>query len=163
MTGSRTWHNGTLLHAKLEECRVACVATDDILTVVHGGAMSGGDMYANGWARWHHANSTNVGPVEVHPAHWEGPCRDKCWPGHRRQPTPETIRSRSGLKPGWSICPRAGYYRNELMVSLGADLCLAFIADESRGASHCAQLAWEAGIKTVRFTESSSPQLAFDI
>ena len=46
---------------------------------------------------------------------------------------------------------RAGYVRNAEMVSLGADLCVAFIHNESRGASMCADLADKAGIETRRY------------
>ena len=42
--------------------------------------------------------------------------------------------------------PQAGRYRNQVMVDLGADICLAFIRNNSRGASHCAQAAEDAGI-----------------
>lgn len=48
--------------------------------------------------------------------------------------------------------PQAGLVRNRKMVDLGADLCLAFIRNGSRGASHCARLAEEAGIPTRRYT-----------
>jgi hypothetical protein len=41
---------------------------------------------------------------------------------------------------------RAGYLRNAAMVAAGADLCVAFIKDDSRGAAMTLQLAQRAGI-----------------
>lgn len=46
----------------------------------------------------------------------------------------------------------AGPIRNKHMVSLGADICLAFIRNGSRGASHTATLAEQAGVPVRRFT-----------
>jgi hypothetical protein len=47
---------------------------------------------------------------------------------------------------------RAGFIRNARMTNLGANICVAFIKDGSRGASHTATLAEQAGIPTRRFT-----------
>lgn len=63
----------------------------------------------------------NFGPVEVHPAQW----------------------AKHEGKTG-------GHERNRFMVELGADLCIAFILDHSKGASACADLAEENGIPTRR-------------
>lgn len=49
---------------------------------------------------------------------------------------------------------RAGIVRNGHMINLGADLCLAFIRNRSRGATHCADAAERAGIPTIRFEVS---------
>jgi hypothetical protein len=58
------------------------------------------------------------------------------------------------LPEGWyRVNRRAGLDRNQHMVSLGADLCLAFIRGGSGGATHCAESARAAGIPTFVFRQ----------
>lgn len=52
----------------------------------------------------------------------------------------------------WSQGRKAGPQRNQGMVDKGADVCLAFIRNNSRGATGCADMAEKAGIPTYRFT-----------
>src|SRR4051812_5286933 len=51
---------------------------------------------------------------------------------------------------GWGGGRAAGYRRNVVLISTLPDLCLAYIRDQSPGATHCARLAELAGIPTRR-------------
>ena len=47
----------------------------------------------------------------------------------------------------------AGPIRNQQMVDLGADVCLAFPKGESRGTRHCMKAAEKAGIRVINYGE----------
>lgn len=151
VTGSRTWKNGLFIREKLSMCLETAQRADDNLTIVHGACKSGADSYADAWARWHTRNNDTVTVTsEPHPANWEGPCIAQCQPNHRR------------MDPrGWDVCPAAGFYRNEKMVQLGADLVIAFIADESKGATHCARLAEARGLNVIYFRIGAGADVLF--
>ncbi|WP_405166431.1 DUF2493 domain-containing protein [Nocardia sp. NBC_01499] len=55
---------------------------------------------------------------------------------------------------------RAGFVRNEQMVRAGADLCVAFIRNDSAGATHTARMAQQAGIPTRIFRTTDTPTVA---
>lgn len=63
-------------------------------------------------------------------------------------------------QPAWQADGRfdrgAGFKRNQKMVDLGADYCLAFKLNDSRGTAHCISRAAAAGIKVLVFTDGGS-------
>lgn len=71
----------------------------------------------------------------------------------------DVIAERLARDAGWAIerypadwarhGDAAGQIRNERMVKVGADVCIAFIRDKSPGASTTARKADRAGIRTV--------------
>lgn len=139
VTGSRIWRDAAMIRRKLDDCYETARSIRQDLVVVHGACKEGADAVADKWARAHNKGVI----VEAYPARWSSPCEDTCMPGHRRP-----------NQQGFDICPKAGFTRNEKMVNLGAELCLAFIADESKGSTHCADYAEKAGIPTLRFRDA---------
>lgn len=138
VTGSRIWRDNTLIHQKLQDCLDTAQSIGQTLYLVHGACKEGADAVADKWA-WQRPGAV----VERHPARWSSPCESQCMPNHRRL-----------NQQGLDICPKAGFIRNERMVRHGADLCLAFIADESKGSTHCADFAEKHGIPTLRFRDT---------
>ena len=96
---------------------------DKVITLVHGAA-KGADSLADNFmyrARKVMASYGYTIVIEPHAADWEK----------------------------WGKA--AGPIRNKEMVALGADICVAFIRNQSRGASHCRDLARAAGIEILEY------------
>lgn len=141
VTGSRDWDDYPTIYRELwrvcDEFDLNHVPDEDgntmpdprKVTVVHGDCPTGADHWADEWC------IGNFFEAECHPADWgrhDGGCPDWHW--------------------GLPKCKRAGFRRNADMVALGADLCLAFIKDASKGATMTVGLAEAAGIPVRRFT-----------
>lgn len=73
-------------------------------------------------------------------------CRDYHWRAEEY---------RANWRPDGVLDRSAGFRRNAEMVALGANVCVAFIRNGSRGASHCADLAEKAGIPVRRITSDA--------
>lgn len=54
---------------------------------------------------------------------------------------------------------RAGFLRNQAMVQCGADVCLAFCLDDSRGTTQCGELAEREGIPTRWFRQYTHQEM----
>lgn len=135
ITGSRGWTDrDTIDYALASELDL-----HGPLIVVHGGA-PGADMLAGRWARWMKRTNPFVAEEE-HAAEWEKVCGPTCWQ-HRRK-----------RKSGTAYCPRQGNIRNQLMVDLGADVCLAFPMARSIGTWDCMRRARTAGIEIINYGE----------
>lgn len=138
ITGSRDWDDEETIQNAMVRRVLGWIETHpevgsgptDWVTVVHGGCPTGADNIADRFC-----NTVTYWRTEVHKAAWDQHTED-CPEWH------ETAK----------FCKAAGFRRNAEMVEAGADVCLAFIKDDSKGASHTAALAEQAGIETVRFT-----------
>ncbi|WP_392971070.1 SLOG family protein [Streptomyces sp. LN245] len=125
VTGSRDWQGIGVVRRALAEV-LAILPNDQPLVVVHGDCPTGADIMAKAWAL------TTFTPA----------CTDD-FERVTEEPHPAA----------WHVHGnKAGPIRNKAMVDKGADVCLAFIRNGSRGASHTAALAERAGIPTRRWT-----------
>lgn len=122
VTGSRDWDDVRALRSALNGVLAGLPDLATPVTVVHGDCPNGADRQASVWVRDCQRGPLFVVTEEKHPANWQLDGK------------------------------RAGFIRNARMVNLGADVVLAFIKDGSRGASHTAALAEEAGIPVRRYT-----------
>lgn len=157
VTGSRRWSDTDLFQREMDSiAQAAADAGHTGLIVVHGACYpsphrpsgvrphESADWLAHLWVVYA-AHPLDLPVVEEpHPAKWTAACRPQCRSGHRRE-------RRSG-----SICPAAGNYRNQLMVSLGADQGIAFPLDRSVGTRDCMARMRQAGIP-VRVVEPRAP------
>lgn len=127
VTGSRDWEDGHWIRVDLGVLMFHAYRMKRRLVVVHGAHWDGVDHHVRGWAN-HPAQEQlrKAGHLheEPYPANWK------------------TFRRSAG--------PR----RNQHMVSLGGDLCLAYPLGESRGTRGCAGMALGARIPTL-ITEAS--------
>lgn len=114
---------------KTELAKVYDARPDAVL--VHGDAARGDRDAANIWRGL-------GGEVEAWPAKWMEHS-DDCRCSNRK-----------------SRCAYAGLRRNLAMVESAPDVVLAFIRNGSKGATHCAQAAEDAGIPTVRYEQRAT-------
>lgn len=127
VTVSRSWRDWTTMKAVLHQTRAS--RPDAVL--VHGDAPKGDRDAANLWCGM-------GGQVEAWPARWREHGDDCRCPDR-------TV-----------VCRFAGFRRNLAMVESAPDLVLAFIRNDSRGATHCADAAEAAGITTIRYPDGAS-------
>lgn len=139
VTGSRNWDDGLFIHATLGDA-VPGRARD--VVVVHG-MCNPRDPVTGRPVPWVRAGRLPVqDQLRLAGADWHA----ELWAVlHGAVPERHAADWNAYGKP-------AGFRRNAEMVRLGADLCLAFIKDGSKGATHCAGLAEKAGIPVRRFT-----------
>lgn len=114
-------------HSKMVWSALTSEFRHGAMTVVHGACPSGADDHANMWFRLDmDEGHPFFATEEPHPADWE--------------------------KHGKA----AGPLRNQEMVDLGADVCLAFPMPDSRGTRDCIRRARAAGIPVITYSPDGS-------
>lgn len=100
----------------------------------------------------------NAGCTEVVVVHGCAPGADMMadyWVRNRRERWP--VRAERYPADWRQYGKVAGIRRNGEMVKAGADVCLAFVLDESPGATHCGALAERHDIPTRWFRQYTNP------
>ncbi len=157
VTGSRTFTDMRLVHEVFADTIPDPIEPGRDYVLVHGDCEQGPDSFVDPFCEneaWWVDNAGGSLHAETHPvthADWDR-CAPSCRPAHRRT-----------RRDGSTYCPAAGLRRDAHMVSLGADVCLAFIdpcakptcrkpkPHGSHGATYTADLAEKAGIPTRRW------------
>lgn len=124
VTVSRSWSSWSVMREALTQC----YERHTHAVLVHGDNPRGDRQAAGIWRDL-------GGEVEPWPANWRMHGDDCRCPDRTDR------------------CRFAGFRRNLRMVESDPDLVLAFIHRGSRGASHCAQAAEEAGITVIRYEQ----------
>lgn len=124
MTGSRDWDDVASVRSAIKKALKILAVDPENATLIHGAA-KGADSLAAIVAQ-------EMGlKIEPHPAQWNvhsancpttDPGNGGCWQG------------RKGTN-GRLSCRRAGFRRNQEMIDSGADVLIAFIRDQSKGAT----------------------------
>lgn len=124
MTGSRDWNDVPSVKSAIRKALKILAVDPENATLIHGAA-KGADSLAASVAR-------EMGmEIESHPARWNvhsancpktDPGNGGCWQGRTSA-------------NGTLSCRRAGFRRNQEMIDSGADILIAFIRDQSKGAT----------------------------
>lgn len=130
VTGSRTWTSADCISMALHDIAAYARAHDRLMVLMHGDCPSGADNIAKLWVMGQNMMAEEDGVAR--------PVREDAYPA------------------AWHNGRTAGIRRNEAMVEAGADVCLAFICDNSRGATHCSNLARSRGIPTVVWSTTAA-------
>lgn len=127
VTGSRDWTDAETVYAALNnELTIASESGNYMYMVIIHGACPSGADLLA--SNWVKGVQNQPFPVfeSAHPANW-------------------TVNGKA-----------AGPMRNQMMVDLGADICLAFPTPESRGTIHCMRAAEKSGIPVIDLGVSNS-------
>lgn len=126
VTGSRNWSNLMPIISVVS----LLSETNKVVEVIHGDARGVDKFFA------HESRRFGIPKITTVPAIWNKHS-DVCGPPHSKD----------------LICRRAGYMRNQKMVDMKPDLCIAFNKNNSKGTSMMISICEKAGIPTIVFPD----------